>query len=100
MPLPLPHTRAIINCATTYTNNYNNVGIIIVIINIIIIVNSNSICIHKRAGDAFFHGIRQQKGLNIAKELGSANPECTLMSKLSPSHLKDVFWMNLSEYQR
>ena len=32
MPLPLPHTRAIINCATTYTNNYNNVGIIIIIV--------------------------------------------------------------------
>ena len=55
MPLPLPHTRAIINCATTYTNNYNNVGIII------IIVNSNSICKYKHAGDAFFHGTRHNR---------------------------------------
>ena len=42
----------------------------------------------------------QQKGLNIAKELGVALPECSLISKLSPSELKDVFWMKLTEFQK
>ena len=95
MPLHLPRTRAITNCATTYNNN---VGVIIVIV----IVNSNSIIMQIRTCRRCFLPWykTQQKGLNIAKELGSAIPECTLMSKLSPSHLKDVFWMKLSEYQR
>ena len=69
MPLALPHTRAIINCATTYTNNYNNVGIII------IIVNSMQIQTRRRCFLPWYK--TQQKGLNIAKELGSAIPECT-----------------------
>ena len=41
----------------------------------------------------------QQKGLNIAKELIAALPDCSLMSKLSPSELKDVFWLKLTEFQ-
>ena len=70
---------------------------------IIIIITTNSnyaihIQTHRRCFLPWYK--TQQKGLNIAKELGSAIPECTLMSKLSPSHLKDVFWMKLSEYQR
>ena len=42
----------------------------------------------------------QQNGLNLAKELGSALPECTLISKLTNNDMKDIFWMKLSEYQR
>ena len=42
----------------------------------------------------------QQNGLNLAKELGSALPECTLISKLTNNDMKDIFWMKLAEYQR
>ena len=33
----------------------------------------------------------QQKGLNISKELGSAVPDRSLISKLKPSQLMDIF---------
>ncbi len=42
----------------------------------------------------------QQCGVSIAKELGCAVPDCSLMSKLSPVQLKDVFWKKLMEFQR
>jgi len=55
-----------------------------------------------QTGDAFSHGARQnKKGSTLSKSwVLPCIPECTLMSKLSPNDLKDVFWMTLSEYQR
>jgi len=42
----------------------------------------------------------QQKGLNIAKELGAAVPHRSLMSKLKSSQLTEIFWTKLMDFER
>ena len=42
----------------------------------------------------------QQKGLNISKELGGAVPDRSLISKLKPSQLMDIFWSKLMDFER
>ena len=42
----------------------------------------------------------QQKGLNIVKELGTAIPDRSLMSRLKPNQVMDIFWSKVLDFER
>ena len=56
---------------------------------------------HLFLGAAFFSWYEaQQKSLNIAKELGTAIPDRSLMSRLKPNQVMDIFWSKLLDFER